>query len=190
MTLKDNSRANSNTSRGALRQEAFEKLAVLSAKAAPSQAAHQDISKLCSLYRPSASSNDGAKAPLGLREFEVLIALCRASSSINSLDHAERLLQQITPYLADAHTQTFRPSPFLRHVHPSPWEVLVFEVASALLTIGLKHASLRPQVVTTISNTVETYIRLGQNISWQDASEDSTLSLENASRTITLYVSL
>jgi phosphatidylinositol 4-kinase len=179
-----------NTSRGALRREAFEKLAVLSAQAPASHAAHQDIPRLCSLYKTSAASNGSVKGPIGIRELEVLIALCRASSSIDSPQHAERLLQQINPYLAEAQTQTFRPSPFLRHVHPSPWEVLVQEVTSAMLNIGLRVPSLRPQVVETIIDTIDAYVHQGQSINRADASEDSTLDLDNASKTITFSVSL
>ena len=165
-------------------------MAVLSAQAPPSHAAHQDITRLCSLYKTPGTSNGVAKGPIGIRELEVLIALCRASSSIESLEHAERLLQQITPYLSEAQTQTFRPSPFLRHVHPSPWEVLVQEVASALLNIGIKHSSLRSQVVTSIINTIDAYVHQGQNIDRLDTSEDSALDIDNASRTITFSVSL
>ncbi|KAI5195502.1 hypothetical protein AUEXF2481DRAFT_8233 [Aureobasidium subglaciale EXF-2481] len=179
-----------NTSRGALRKEAFEKLALLSAQAPSSHAAHQDIPRLCSLYKIPESSSGAAKAPIGIRELEVLIALCRASSSIESLEHAERLLQQITPYLTEAQTQTFRPSPFLRHVHPSPWEMLVHEVASAMLNIGLKHESLRQQVVTTIIDTIDMYVQQGQTIDGFSASEGSTLDFDNASKTITFCVSL
>lgn len=165
-------------------------MAVLSAQAPPSHAAHQDITRLCSLYKTPETSNGVAKGPIGIRELEVLIALCRASSSIESVEHAERLLQQITPYLSEAQTQTFRPSPFLRHVHPSPWEVLVQEVASALLNIGIKHSSLRSQVVTSIINTIDAYVHQGQNIDRLDTSEDSALDIDNASRTITFSVSL
>lgn len=165
-------------------------MAVLSAQAPPSHAAHQDITRLCSLYKTPEPSNGVAKGPIGIRELEVLIALCRASSSIESVEHAERLLQQITPYLSEAQTQTFRPSPFLRHVHPSPWEVLVQEVASALLNIGIKHSSLRSQVVTSIINTIDAYVHQGQNIDRLDTSEDSALDIDNASRTITFSVSL
>jgi phosphatidylinositol 4-kinase len=142
------------------------------------------------LYKTSAASNGSVKGPIGIRELEVLIALCRASSSIDSPQHAERLLQQITPYLAEAQTQTFRPSPFLRHVHPSPWEVLVQEVASAMLNIGLRVPSLRPQVVKIIVDTINAYVHQGQSINRADASEDSTLDLDNASKTITFSVSL
>lgn len=179
-----------NTSRGALRREAFEKLAVLSAQAPPSHAAHQDIPRLCSLYKTSATSNGNVKGPIGIRELEVLIALCRASSSIDSPQHAERLLEQITPYLAEAQTQTFRPSPFLRSIQPSPWEVLVQEVASAMLNIGLRVPSLRSQVVETLVNTIDSYVHQGQSINRVNTSEESSLDLENASKTITFSISL
>jgi len=165
-------------------------LAVLSAQAPTSHAAHQDIPRLCSLYKTSAESDGSVKGPIGIRELEVLIALCRASSSIDSPQHAERLLQQITPYLAEAQTQTFRPSPFLRHIHPSPWEVLVQEVASAMLNIGLRVPTLRPQVVKTIIDTINAYVHQGQSIDRASASEDSLLDLNNASKTITFSVSL
>ncbi|KAG9568485.1 phosphatidylinositol 3, partial [Aureobasidium melanogenum] len=59
-----------------------------------------------------------------------------------------------------------------------------------MLNIGLRIPSLRPQVVTTITNTIDTYVHQGQSIDRLNASEDSVLDLDNASKTITFSVSL
>lgn len=129
---------------------------------------------------------------MGVRELEVLVALCRAAPSITSLEHAERLLQQITPYLPEAHAQTFRSSPFLRDFQPSPWEVLVHEVTSAVLAIGAKHPSLREQAVATIMSAVKVFVAQGERIVWANSSEDTDedeIDIVRATRTIRFTVS-
>jgi len=59
-----------------------------------------------------------------------------------------------------------------------------------MLNIGLKVPSLRPQVVKIVIDTIDTYVHQGQSINRTNTSEDSTLDLENASKTITFSVSL
>lgn len=130
---------------------------------------------------------------MGVRELEVLVALCRAAPSITSLEHAERLLQQITPYLPEAHAQTFRSSPFLRDFQPSPWEVLVHEVTSAVLAIGCKHPSLRLYAVASIFNTVNIFAAQGERIVWaksHEATGEDELDIVQATRTIRFALSL
>ena len=58
------------------------------------------------------------------------------------MDIARRLLHQISPYVSEAPTQALTPSPFLRSIGPSPWEALSFNLANAILAIGLRHPSL------------------------------------------------
>ena len=60
---------------------------------------------------------------------------------------AERLLSQLSPYLFEAHVQVMAPSPFLRSIEPSPWEVLSCRLTCAILSIGLKHPALHDGAV-------------------------------------------
>lgn len=71
-----------------------------------------------------------------------MLALCKAAPLLDFLDTASRLLDQISPYLLEAHTQVFAPSPFLRAINPSPWEALTYQLTRAILSIGVKHPSL------------------------------------------------
>ncbi|KAI9674504.1 MAG: phosphatidylinositol-4- kinase [Caeruleum heppii] len=77
-----------------------------------------------------------------IREFEALLALCKAAPLLKDLESAKKLLTQLLPYLSEAHTQCFAPSPFLQDVQPSPWEVLTHQVSIAALSIGLNHSQL------------------------------------------------
>ena len=61
-------------------------------------------------------------------------------------ESAEKLLDQLSPYLLEAHTQVFAPSPFLRDIEPSPWEALTYGLSSAVLAIGINHPFLRDAV--------------------------------------------
>lgn len=77
-----------------------------------------------------------------LSELEILLALCRAGPLIENVDTATRLLDQISPYLVEAHVQTIVPSPFLRSIEPSPWEAMTYHLVGAVLAIGIKYPSL------------------------------------------------
>lgn len=114
---------------------------------------------------------------MGARELDVLVALCRAAPSVTSLEHAERLLQQVTPYLAEIHTQSFRSSPLLRDVRPSPWELLAKEVTTAVLAIALHHPTLRQSALGSIEIAVRAYCTQGEKIA---ASSRSLLTDEGA----------
>lgn len=74
---------------------------------------------------------------------------------IEHVNRAAQLLQQLSPYMLEASTQRFHPSPFLRSVEPSPWEVLSFNLSSALLVIGRKHQSLRQSALNYLSSFLE-----------------------------------
>lgn len=130
---------------------------------------------------------------MDMRELEVLIALCRAAPSVTALEHAERLLQQLSPYLSEAHFQTFRSSPFLRDIQPSPWEVLVRDVTSAVLAIGLNHSSLRQQAMHSIMSAVDVYCEQAKNVMFAQSSlspGEATLDVERAAHTVTFTISL
>ncbi|KAK4561138.1 phosphatidylinositol-4- kinase [Recurvomyces mirabilis] len=153
--------------RRATRRDALVKLATLSAQTAGSGHADRggDIEKLCQLHRPSESrttngTNGGdakgqgaAAIPMSIRELEVLIALCKAAPAVRVTSDAAHLLNQLSPYLSEAHKQTLKPSPL--HQHLPPWETLSHDLASAVLSIGLHHASLRQQALACVDTTIE-----------------------------------
>ena len=63
---------------------------------------------------------------------------------------ADRLLEQLSPYLLEAHAQLIAPSPFLHPIEPSPWEALGHHITCAVLTIGLQHPGLHNAVFSCI----------------------------------------
>jgi phosphatidylinositol 4-kinase len=53
------------------------------------------------------------------------------------------LVAQLSPYILEAHTQAFVPSPFFREIEPSPVEALSYHLATALLALGVNHDYLK-----------------------------------------------
>src|SRR5438046_8991959 len=124
-----------NSSRTDIRREAFAKLATLpylSATAAPAKGKSEDLERLAKgLHRPPNQANGffngvfgrlapTSRVPMGIRELEVLLALCEAALSLKDLNHAEKLVSQLASYLPEAHIQLFASSPFLHEIQPSP----------------------------------------------------------------------
>jgi phosphatidylinositol 4-kinase A len=69
----------------------------------------------------------------------VLLALCKAAPLLSTSRSAERLATQLAPYILEAHTQIFLPSPFFRDIEPSPVEALSYNLTTALLSLGTNH---------------------------------------------------
>lgn len=74
-----------------------------------------------------------------IREFEVLLALCKAAPMVKTPQSAQKLARQLGPYLLESHSQIFAASPFYRKVQPSPTEALTYNVTAALLSLGARH---------------------------------------------------
>ncbi|PYI10521.1 phosphatidylinositol 4-kinase [Aspergillus sclerotiicarbonarius CBS 121057] len=141
-----------------IRALALDKLAALAVKR-PECGSDSDIARLAQQTLPLAyQSNDTlngilqiqaptSRVPMGMRELDVLIALCKASPSVTKIEHASRLASLLSQYLPESHSQLFRPSPFLHNVKPSPWEHLTHHIALALLSLGSSYPSLRNTVV-------------------------------------------
>lgn len=149
-----------------IRRFAFEKLAALAVKT-PVNGEESDIVRLSQLYQyPTKHHNEfldnGTKGlapksqvPMGIRELDVLISLCKASISVNRLEPASTLVSQLSAYLPESHSQHFHASPFLQSIKPSPWETLTYNLIHALLSLGLNCPSLQE----TVSNTVNDYLQ-------------------------------
>ncbi|EPQ63854.1 Phosphatidylinositol-4-kinase, partial [Blumeria graminis f. sp. tritici 96224] len=89
-----------------------------------------------------------------VREFEVLVALCKASPILSEKYLGEKLARQLSPYLLEVHVQELEPSPFFRNIEPSPGEVLTSHLTTALLSLGINHSSLQE----TVKNNIWVYL--------------------------------
>jgi phosphatidylinositol 4-kinase len=70
---------------------------------------------------------------------------------VSHLDHAVRLVSQLSEYLPESHSQLFRPSPFLLGIKPSPWEELTRSLTAALLSLGLNNPSLQQTSASAVA---------------------------------------
>ncbi|CAG8894836.1 unnamed protein product [Penicillium nalgiovense] len=143
---------------GGIRRFAFQKLAALAVEA---PANGSEVARLAEQSQ-STSEPDGAldgvlrqqaptsQIPMGIRELDVLLALCKAASSVNDPENAAQLALQLSRYLPESHSQLFRSSPFLHGVKPSPWETLTNNLTLALLSLGTKYPNLRQTVLDAV----------------------------------------
>jgi phosphatidylinositol 4-kinase len=84
------------------------------------------------------------------------LALCKAAPLLEAGRKAEQLATQLAPYVFEAHTQVFVPSPFFREIDPSPIEALSYNLTSALLSLGINHGS---KLQEGISKNLWTFLR-------------------------------
>lgn len=163
------------TAHGGIRRDALDRLACLSAQTSHGAEGGHDIARLCSLnYRTQPDARNGSidsspkihtsNVPMSLRELEVLAALCKAAPLLRTMEDAANLLDQLCPYLPEAHRQNLRYSPLYQHL--PPWESLSFDLTSAILAIGLNHPSLRQKALATITETVEQLTNSAESTAW------------------------
>lgn len=136
-----------------------------------------------------------------IREFEVLVALCKAAPLIQASHGAQRLTRQLIPYMLDSHVHNFSPSPFFRHVEPSPAESLAFHVTAALLALGINHDDIHETVSDNIWAFLNACSRTTDNILPSSSplrtngngivpNESDDGNVEDAIRTATIAVAL
>ena len=154
-----------NSSRNDIRRNALNKLAALSAQTTAEPGGGQDIDQLCALNRRyddkgANGAIDGvgwapqtSSVPMSVRELEILVALCRAAPSLQTTKEAGSLLDQLAPYLPEAHRQTLSHSSL--HQYLPPWETLAYDLTSAVLSLGLNHLTLRDHALACIDYTIE-----------------------------------
>src|SRR5438270_13004860 len=102
------------SSRTDIRRNAFAKLATLSSPSATATQASgrgSDLDRLAKgLQRPPSQANGflngvfsmlapTSRVPMGIRELDIILALCEAAPSLKDLDHAEKLASQLSSYL-------------------------------------------------------------------------------------------
>ena len=123
-----------------------------------------------------------------IREYEVLLALCKAGPILQSSQSAQKLARHLIPYLQDVHVQRFSPSPFFRKVEPSPTESLSYHITAALLSLGVHHADVQQTISHNITTFLSTCARAIESVSQAD--EDDPSTLEDAMRTATIATAI
>ncbi|KAL2212130.1 hypothetical protein CC79DRAFT_1318149 [Sarocladium strictum] len=125
-----------------------------------------------------------------IREFEVLIALCKTAPTVQSEQNAKRLSYQLKPYIIEAPEQKFDASPFFRQVNPNPNEALAFNVSGALLSLGIKYPNLQADISDNIWTFLSRCNHVMENIVASHAASRDNLQPKEAMRTATLVISL
>ncbi|PHH75412.1 hypothetical protein CDD80_2386 [Ophiocordyceps camponoti-rufipedis] len=177
-----------------VRAQALEKIASLSAASSAPSLERSDIDQLCRACHSAGRGREmGQKslgrAPMSIREFEVLLALCKSAPRIQSSQSAQRLSYLLIPYILDAHSQAFAPSPFFRRIEPSPTEALAFHVTSALLALGTNFGELRETVADGISSFLSSCGKAIERVVFQ-VSDLENPCMEDSVRAVTISLAL
>ena len=130
-----------------------------------------------------------SRAPIGLREIEVLFALCKAAPLIDDHEKASQLLDRLSPYLLEAHTQAFVPSPFLKNIEPSPWEALTYHLTNAILSLGLQHDDLHDAALECTTRYLNNCLQIVSRPA-SPQSNESQIKVEDRQDVATVAVSL
>ncbi|KAL2157420.1 hypothetical protein VTH06DRAFT_6112 [Thermothelomyces fergusii] len=198
-----------------IRSQALQRLAALSATSTETSLDNSDLDRLCRATprrRGSVPSVNGHNAPvpgpdvgrvpMTIREYEILLALCKTAPSLQTSQSAQKLSRHLVPYLMDVHVQTFATSPFFQKVEPSPTEHLSFHVTAALLSLGINHPDLRQAISDGISAFVNACARAAEGVSHattadaddddhdDDEGDDDPSAVEDATRIATIAISL
>ncbi|KAB5580782.1 hypothetical protein GE09DRAFT_1183023 [Coniochaeta sp. 2T2.1] len=185
-----------------IRQRALQKIAALSATSSTTSFDRSDLDKLCravpSHGQPREATNGHRatphlsgvqRVPMAIREFEVLLSLCKAAPMIKTPQSAQKLARQLAPYLLESHSQLFAASPFYRKVQPSPTESLTYNVTAALLSLGARHDDVQQMAsdnfrafLNACSHASEAVVPPGD--------DGGPEAVENAIRVATITISL
>ncbi|OTA64720.1 phosphatidylinositol 3 [Hypoxylon sp. EC38] len=185
-----------------IRQQALQKIAVLSATSSTTAFDRSDLDRLCKATNIRGKGKEAAngsvrgyssslaRIPMTIREFEVLISLCKAAPMVQSSQSAQKLVNQLIPYILEAHAQTFLPSPAFNKIEPSPIEALTFNVTAALLSLGNNYDDLHETVSDNIWALLAAMRTAIQGIIPTKLDEAAQPNLEEAIRVATIAISL
>ncbi|KAF7894411.1 uncharacterized protein EAF01_009862 [Botrytis porri] len=186
-----------------IRRNALAKIAELSATSSTGNFEGSDIERLCRVSpgnnklsgRANGINNDLpgslAGSPMNIREFEVLLALCKAAPLIDNTYSAEKLTSQLSPYVFEAHTQLFVQSPLFRAIEPSPVEALSYNLTSALLSIGIKHSHLQKLISEKLSIYLDNCVHASETATEnRGVSSEYATEIEEAIHVATVTISL
>ncbi|KAK4239446.1 hypothetical protein C8A03DRAFT_42926 [Achaetomium macrosporum] len=186
-----------------IRRQALQRLAALATTSPTTSFDKSDLDRLCkavsSRQGPGSAVNgnnnalslprsEACRIPMTIREYEILLALCKAAPSLRTSQSAQKLSRHLVPYLMDVHVQAFDPSPFFRKIEPSPTESLSFHVTAALLSLGLHHADVQQTISDSISAFLSACAHATESVSRAD--DEDPGAVEDAIRTATIAIAL
>lgn len=94
------------------------------------------------------------------------------------------------PYILEAHSQAFVPSPAFRSLQTSPAESLSFHVTAALLSLGIQFEDLKETITDGIWAFINSCGRATENVLTPHSNEDEHVQLADAIRTVNIAVAL
>lgn len=97
---------------------------------------------------------------------------------------------QLIPYILEAHSQTFVPSPFFRKISPCPTESLAFHVTAALLALGINYNELKETVSDGIWAFTNACSRATESVLSPRTGDPENLNLDEAVRTLNIAVAI
>lgn len=109
---------------------------------------------------------------------------------VQSSQSAQKLVNQLIPYVLEVHAQTFLPSPAFSKIEPSPIEALTFNVTAALLSLGNNYDDLHETVSDNVWALLAAVRTAIQAIIPTKLDEDAQPNLEDAIRVATIAISL
>ncbi|KAK3941833.1 putative phosphatidylinositol 4-kinase [Diplogelasinospora grovesii] len=181
-----------------IRRRALQQIAALSAASPSTSFDKSDLDRLCRAASNtsnsvtngynSTSAARASRIPMTIREYEALLALCKAAPAVRAAQSAQKLAKHLIPYLMDAHVQAFAPSPFFRRIEPSPTESLSYHVTAALLSLGIHHGDVQQTVSDNIRAFLNACAHATESVSQAD--DDGPGVLEDAIRTATITIAL
>ncbi|KKA26037.1 hypothetical protein TD95_000324 [Thielaviopsis punctulata] len=186
-----------------IRQRALDKIAALAATSSYKSYDRSDLDRLCAACSNGARTKDAANAfgqgtrsvagapartPMIIREFEVIMSLCKAAPNIQSIQNGQRLVYQLAPYIQEAHAQVFAPSPYFRQIEQSPAEALAFNVTGALLQLGKAFPELKEKITDSLWTYLGSCAAAVEKI--EPPQDDNEPNLDDSMQTATVAVSL
>ncbi|EHY51910.1 phosphatidylinositol-4- kinase [Exophiala dermatitidis] len=187
-------------SHGSLRRQAFSRLAILSAQR--SHTSEADFRRLTSSITPAKSQRNGvldgvlraitptSRTRMTHRELDILLALCASAQELHDLSRAERLADQLSAYLPEAHSQLFIPSPFIHEIRPAPWTALTFQLTKALLLLGLRFPTLKEGIAYSIKSYLQNWTQSAAAVASVGLGDQDEDNEKEAQETAAIVVSL
>jgi phosphatidylinositol 4-kinase len=81
------------------------------------------------------------------------------------------LLERLSSYLPTVHAQALTPSPGLRAIEPSAYEVLTYQLSAAVLSLGIRHG-LHAQATAAVASYMRGWTHAADSLSADQFDED------------------
>ncbi|KAG7194202.1 phosphatidylinositol-4- kinase [Scheffersomyces spartinae] len=135
-------------SRNTIRSEAYQRLAKLGTSHTQ-YGVDREFNKLLELT-PKTGSMKLSKVPITLKEYEVLLALCKCTDSeLGNVGQARVLAKRLRLYLLELPSQRFCTQVFSISPKLSPWTIIAEHLTVALINLGMTFDEICDEVLAT-----------------------------------------